>query len=66
MAHMRHWASPITLEDMDDMGCDLLEQKLRHVGISKIQVRRKTFVPFLIEIVRLTITDEKKNRFFNL
>ena len=29
MAHMRYWASPITLENMDDMGCDLLEQKLR-------------------------------------
>ena len=28
-AHMRHLASPITLENMDDMGCDLLEQKLR-------------------------------------
>ena len=57
MAHMRHWASPITLENMDDMGCDLLEQKLREtVGISKFQVRRKTFVPFLIEIGGLTIT----------
>ena len=29
MAHMRHCASPITPENMDDMGCDLLEQKLR-------------------------------------
>ena len=29
MAHMRHWASPITLENMDDMDCDVLEQKLR-------------------------------------
>ena len=29
MAHMTHWALPITLENMDGMGCDLLEQKLR-------------------------------------
>ena len=28
MTQMRHWASPITLENMDDMGCDLVEQKL--------------------------------------
>ena len=26
MAHMRLWASPITLENMDNMGSDLLEQ----------------------------------------
>ena len=29
MAHMRHRVSPIILENMYDMGCDLLEQKLR-------------------------------------
>ena len=56
MAHMRHWASPITLENMDNMGCDPLEQKLRDIGISKFKVRRKTFVPFLNEIGGLTIT----------
>ena len=56
MAHMRYWASPITLENMDDMGCDLLERKLSDGRISKFQVRRKTFVPFLIEIGGLTIT----------
>ena len=37
MAHMRLWASPIALENMDT-GCDLLKQKLREtVGISKFQ-----------------------------
>ena len=29
MAHMRRWASPVTLENTDDIGCDLLEQKSR-------------------------------------
>ena len=66
MAHMRLWASPITLENMDNMGCDLLEQKLwETVGISKFRVRRKMFVPFLIEIGGLMITT-RKSRFLNL
>ena len=35
MAHMRLWKSLITLENMDSMCCDLLEQKLwETVGIS--------------------------------
>ena len=57
MAHTRLWTPPIALENMDNMGCDLLERKLwETVGIFKFQVRRKMFVPFLIEIGGLMIT----------
>ena len=60
MADMRLLTSPFTLENMDTMGCDLLT-----VGISKLQVRRKIFVPVLIEIGGLTIAGlrEKKSIF---
>ena len=68
MAHTRLWASPVTVENMDSIGCDLLEQNCeRSVGISKSQVRKKIFVLFLIEKKR-SFNDyyEKKSVFKSL
>ena len=44
MAHMMHWVSPITLENMDDMNCidcDLFEHKLRDGRNFRVSSQKK-------------------------